>query len=144
MSVSARLSSASGADRNLVRVERSEDGVTFPVKVHPKAKRERISGLLGDALKLEITAPPINGRANYACISFFSKFLKVPRSSVTIAAGLNSRNKVIRITGISADAVERAFVIALEAKDQKREEGPPQLHHDLNQRIADPPAPKRN
>jgi len=102
----------------VVRVEQSPDGVTFPVKVHPKARRERISGLLGDALKLEITAAPINGRANEACISFFSKFLKVPRSSITIAAGLNSRNKVIRITGISAAVVERAFAIALEAHDQ--------------------------
>ena len=103
----------------MVKVEQSREGVTLSVKVHPKAKRERISGLLGDALKLEITAPPINGRANEACISFFSKFLKVPRSSITIAAGLGSRNKVIRITGISADAVERALAIALEARDQK-------------------------
>ena len=103
----------------MVRVEQSADGVTFPVKVHPKAKRERISGLLGDTLKLEVTAPPIDGRANEACISFFSKFLKVPRSSITIAAGLRSRNKVIRITGISAAAVELAFATALEARDQK-------------------------
>jgi len=103
----------------VVRVEQSADGVTFPVKVHPKAKRERISGLLGDTLKLEVTAPPIDGRANEACISFFSKFLKVPRSSITIAAGLRSRNKVIRITGISAAAVELAFATALEARDQK-------------------------
>ena len=103
----------------MVRVEQSADGVTFPVKIHPKAKRERISGVLGDALKLEITAPPIDGRANEVCISFFSKFLKVPRSSITIAAGLRSRNKVIRITGISAAAVELAFATALEARDQK-------------------------
>ena len=103
----------------MVRIEQSADGVTFPVKVHPKAKRERISGVLGDALKLEITAPPIDGRANEACISFFSKFLKVPRSSITIAAGLSSRNKVIRITGISAASVELAFATALEARDQQ-------------------------
>jgi len=103
----------------VVRIEQSADGVTFPVKVHPKAKRERISGLLGDTLKLEVTAPPIDGRANEACISFFSKFLKVPRSSITIAAGLSSRNKVIRITGISAASVELAFATALEARDQQ-------------------------
>ena len=103
----------------MVRIEQSADGVTFPVKVHPKAKRERISGLLGDTLKLEVTAPPIDGRANEACISFFSKFLKVPRSSITIAAGLSSRNKVIRITGISAASVELAFATALEARDQQ-------------------------
>lgn len=103
----------------MVKVEQSREGVTFSVKVHPKAKRERISGWLGDALKLEITAPPIDGRANEACISFFSKFLKVPRSSVTIAAGLSSRNKVMQITGISAASVELALATALEARDQK-------------------------
>lgn len=103
----------------MVKVEQSREGVTFSVKVHPKAKRERISGLLGDALKLEITAPPIDGKANEACVSFFSKLLKVPRSSVTIAAGLSSRNKVMQITGISAASVELAFATALEARDQK-------------------------
>lgn len=103
----------------MVKVEQSREGVTFSVKLHPKAKRERISGLLGDALKLEITAPPINGRANEACISFFSKVLKVPRSSITIAAGLSSRNKVIRITGISAASVKLAFATALEARDEQ-------------------------
>jgi len=91
----------------------SGDGVTFSVKVHPRARRELISGVLGDVLKLEITAPPLEGKANDACIDFFSDFLKVPRSSVTIAAGLNSRNKVIRISGISQAAVEQAFATVL-------------------------------
>jgi len=73
--------------------------------------------MLGDVLKLEITAPPLEGRANVACIDFFSDFLKVPRSSITIAAGLSSRNKVIRVTGVSAAALEQAFATALEARN---------------------------
>ncbi len=97
----------------MVKIQRSGDGVTFSVKVHPRARRELISGVLGDVLKLEITAPPLEGKANDACIDFFSDFLKVPRSSVTIAAGLNSRNKVIRISGISQAAVEQAFATVL-------------------------------
>lgn len=100
----------------MIRIQQSGDSVTFAVKVHPKARRERISGMLGDALKLEITAPPIKGKANEACIGFFTDFLKVPHSSVTIAAGLSSRNKVIRITGLSAATVERAFATALKAR----------------------------
>ena len=101
----------------MIRIQPSGDGVTFAVKVHPRARRERISGMLGDVLKLEITAPPLEGRANDACIDFFSNFLKVPRSSITIAAGLSSRNKVIRVTGVSAAALEQAFATALEARN---------------------------
>ena len=89
------------------------DSVTIPVKVHPKAKRDRISGLLGEALKLELTAPPIDGKANEACIRFFADFLKVQRSSVTIAAGLSSRNKVVRVAGVDAISVEQAITAVL-------------------------------
>ena len=101
----------------MVRIEQSSDGVSFAIRVHPRARRERISGVLGDAVKLEITAPPVEGKANSACLDFFANFLKVPRSSVTIAAGLSSRNKVIRVTGVSAAAVERAFATALETRE---------------------------
>ena len=93
----------------MIKVQQQGDSVTIAVKVHPKAKRERISGVLGDALKLELTVPPVEGRANEACVRFFAELLKVPRSSVTIAAGAGSRNKVVRISGISAGKIEEAF-----------------------------------
>jgi hypothetical protein len=76
--------------------------VTFALRVHPRAKKNAITGELGDALKVALTTPPIEGRANEACVEFFAKLLKVPRSSVTIASGQTSRNKVIRVAGISA------------------------------------------
>ena len=79
--------------------------VTFSVKVHPRAKKNAITGELGDALKLSLTAPPLERRANEACIEFFAKLLKVPRSSVTIASGQTGRIKVIRVIGLSADEV---------------------------------------
>jgi len=79
--------------------------VTFGIKVHPRAKRNAITGELGDALKLSLTTPPIEGRANEACIEFFAKLLKVTRSSVSIASGLTSRNKVIRVAGVTAQQV---------------------------------------
>jgi uncharacterized protein (TIGR00251 family) len=60
---------------------------------------------VGDAIKLALTAPPADGKANEACIDFFTKLLKVPRSSVTIAAGQTSRNKVIRVAGLTAQQV---------------------------------------
>jgi len=65
----------------MIPISETETGVTFPVKVHPRAKKAAITGELGDALKVSLTAPPIEGRANDACIEFFAKLLKVPRSS---------------------------------------------------------------
>ena len=79
----------------------------FAVKVHPRAKKNAITGEVGDALKIALTAPPVEGRANEACIEFFANLLDVPRSSVTIAAGQNSRNKVIRVAGLSAEQVRQ-------------------------------------
>ena len=81
-------------------------GATFQVKVHPRAKKNAITGEVGDALKVALTAPPVEGRANAACIAFLAEVLNVPRSSVTIAAGENSRNKLIRVHGLSAAQIE--------------------------------------
>ncbi len=88
-------------------IHETSDRATFAVKVHPRAKKNSITGELGDALKLSLTSPPAEGRANEACIEFFTKLLKVPRSSVTIASGQTSRRKVIRVSGLSADEVRR-------------------------------------
>jgi uncharacterized protein (TIGR00251 family) len=82
-------------------------GASFIVRVHPRARKNAITGELGDALKLSLTSPPVEGRANAACIDFFAKLLKVPRSSVTIASGQSSRQKVIRVSGLSAEEVRK-------------------------------------
>ena len=89
----------------MIPISETETGVTFAVKVHPRAKKAAITGELGDALKVSLTAPPIEGRANDACIEFFAKILKVPRSSITIASGAGSRNKVIRVAGVTGQYV---------------------------------------
>ena len=87
----------------MIAVQESEGSVTFAVKVHPRAKKNAITDELGDALKVSLTTPPVEGRANEACIEFFAKLLKVPRSSVTIASGQSSRNKAIRVAGLTAE-----------------------------------------
>ena len=66
----------------------------------------RLLGEIGEALKLALTAPPVEGRANQACVEFVAELLKVSRSSVTIVAGQTSRNKVIRVQGLSAAEVQ--------------------------------------
>jgi uncharacterized protein (TIGR00251 family) len=89
----------------MIPIRDTPQGATFSVKVHPRAKKNAIAGEIGDALKLALTAPPLEGKANEACIRFFSELLDVPRSSVNIAAGETSRQKVVRIRGLSAAQV---------------------------------------
>jgi hypothetical protein len=91
----------------MISVQENDGGVSFAVKVHPRAKKNAITGELGDALKVSLTAPPTEGRANEACIELFAKLLRVPRSSVTIASGQSSRNKVIRVQGVAAEEVRQ-------------------------------------
>jgi len=91
----------------LIAVHQTVAGVAFAVKIHPRAKRNAVTGEVGDALKVSLTAAPIDGKANDACIEFFANLLKVTRSSVTIAAGQTSRNKVIRVAGLSAEELEK-------------------------------------
>ncbi len=90
----------------MIPIKDTATGAVFAVRIHPRAKRNSITGALGDALKLSLTAPPVEGKANDACIEFFAALLNVPRSSITIAAGQASRNKVIRVSGLSAGEIE--------------------------------------
>jgi len=95
----------------MIPIHDSASGATFSVKVHPRAKKNAIRGEVGDAVIVALTAPPVDGKANEACVEFFAKLLKVPRSSVTIAAGLTSRNKVIRVAGLTAAEVRRRLEV---------------------------------
>jgi uncharacterized protein (TIGR00251 family) len=83
----------------VIALHETSSGITFAIKVQPRARRNAIVGNLGEALKIALTAAPVDGRANAACIEFFADLFDVPRSSITIASGHSSRNKVIRITG---------------------------------------------
>ncbi len=99
----------------MITIRDTPQGATFQVKVHPRARKNAIAGEVGDALKLSLTAPPIEGRANEACIEFVAELLNVPRSSVTIATGQSSRNKVIRVAGMTAAQVEERLRKTLES-----------------------------
>ena len=78
-------------------------GITFAVKVQPRARRNAVVGERGDALKIALTAPPVDGRANEACVEFLAEVLDIARSSIAIISGQSNRNKVIRITGLSKE-----------------------------------------
>ena len=97
----------------MIPIQESTKGITFAVKVHPRARKNAITGIVGDTLKLALTAPPIEGKANQAAIEFFADLFAIPRSSVTIASGETSRNKVVRISSLSRASVDQRLSAAL-------------------------------
>jgi hypothetical protein len=83
------------------------------VKVHPRARRSALAGRLGDAWKLSLAAPPVDGKANDECVRFFAEFASVPRSRVRIVMGLTSRLKVVEIEGVTeAELASRLATIS--------------------------------
>ncbi|HZP16772.1 MAG TPA: DUF167 domain-containing protein [Terriglobales bacterium] len=89
----------------------TSSGVTFAVKVQPRARKNAIVGELGDALKVALTAPPVDGRANAACVEFFAALLRLPKSAVTIISGESSRNKVVFVKSLAAPEIRKRLGI---------------------------------
>ena len=81
------------------------------VKVHPRARRSALAGRLGDAWKLSLAAPPVDGKANEECVRFLAEFAGVPRSRVRIVMGLTSRVKVVEIEGVPQEDLERRLSV---------------------------------
>jgi uncharacterized protein (TIGR00251 family) len=85
----------------------------FTVKVHPRARRSAVTGRLGDAWKLDLTAPPVEGKANDECLRFLAELLGVSRARVRIVTGLTSRTKVVEIEGVTEEEFGRAAATKL-------------------------------
>jgi len=84
-------------------------GAQFVLRVQPRSSRNAIAGVIGDAVKLAITAPPVDGKANQAVIDFLAKLFSVPKSSITILSGETGRNKLIAVRSLSAEQVRKAL-----------------------------------
>jgi uncharacterized protein len=82
-----------------------QDGVSFGVRVSPRASRSAVTGLHDGALKVSLAAPPVDGEANAELIALLSKALGVPKRAVTIAQGDKGKSKVVRVAGVDAQAV---------------------------------------
>ncbi len=85
--------------------DHSSGRVLLRVFVQPRASRTVFTGIHGDAIKLAITAPPVDGKANTAVIKFLASFLGIKKKSLDIKRGLQSRNKSILISGLNAEDV---------------------------------------
>ena len=104
----------------MIPIHESAKGISFAVKVHPRARKNAITGTMGNALKLALIAPPVEGKANQAVVEFFADLFDIPRSSVTIASGATSRNKLVRIAGMSRSSVEQRLALASGSQEDSR------------------------
>jgi len=84
-------------------IRKTKDGIAVEVLVQPKSSRNEIAGMQGDRLKIKLTAPPVDGKANAGLIAFLAKKLGIAKSQIKIVRGETSRRKTVYITGIDTD-----------------------------------------
>ena len=84
-------------------------GVRINVYVQPRASKTEIAGMHGDALKIRLTAPPVDNAANAALVEFIAGKVGVPKGSVRVVAGATARRKVVEIAGVPLEAVNAAL-----------------------------------
>ena len=85
------------------------DGVTFAVRLTPRAGKNEVAGVQAGALRVRLTAPPVEGAANAALIEFIADRLKVRKSAVSIVSGEKSRNKIVRVSGLRGEQIKAAL-----------------------------------
>ena len=76
--------------------------ITLTLHIQPGAKKTEFAGLHGDALKIRLSAPPVDGKANDALIKFIAETLRLPKSAVNLKSGQTSRRKVLEVCGAEA------------------------------------------
>ncbi len=85
------------------------EGISLPCHVCPRASRNAVSGIYGNALKVMLAAPPVDGKANSELCVFFSRILGLPKSAVLLESGQTSRNKVLLIRQIEKEQLIHAL-----------------------------------
>lgn len=91
-------------------LRQSGDRLTLTLHIQPGAKKTEIAGLHGDALKIRLAAPPVDGKANAALLAFVAEVLDLPKQAVSLKSGQTSRRKVVEAIGAPADVARRLGV----------------------------------
>lgn len=94
-------------------IRQTDRGVSFAVRVSPRASRNHFAGVHDGALKVCLTAPPVDGEANAALIAFIAKACAVPKRAVEIIQGERGRNKVLLVAGVHADTVHALYTVTI-------------------------------
>ena len=96
------------------QIRESADGLSFTIFVQPRASKNQVAGVHGDALKIRLTAPPVEGKANKMCTAFLARVLGVSKSAVEIVSGHTGRTKKVKIAcGGQEQSVLRKRLLAL-------------------------------
>jgi len=87
--------------------ETADGGLILSLHVQPNARRTEFCGMHGEAMKLRLAAPPVDGKANATLLAFLADFCDLPKSDVELVGGATSRSKRVRLAAVSADALSR-------------------------------------
>ncbi len=95
--------------RALPPIDPTATGVRLLIQVQPRASRTELAGRHGDALKVRLAAPPVDGAANEALVRYVAEVLDVPRASIELLSGHSGRRKLVQVTGVSVAQAESAL-----------------------------------
>ncbi len=93
--------------RPLSPISPTPEGVRLRLRVQSRASSEEVAGITGDAIRLRLRAPPVEGAANEALVRFLAARLGVPRSAIALEAGRAGRDKLVTVAGVTAEEVAR-------------------------------------
>ena len=89
--------------------KRNGDATVIALHIQPGAKRSAVCGMFGDAVKIAVQAPPVDGKANVALRTFLAEKLKLPTAAVTLVSGLSGRDKRVSASGITPEQAQTAL-----------------------------------
>lgn len=92
-------------------ITETKDGVVLKIHATPRASRSQVQGLHGDALKIRLQAPPVDGKANEALLEFLSGTLGIPRRQFTLISGQTSRQKRVAVQGLSSERITKVLQV---------------------------------
>lgn len=104
-----KATSSSSSQSKFPFLKASPEGVIIRVRLQPRSSRNQVEGISQDALRIRLTAPPVDGSANRALMEFLSDITGIRKSSFSISSGHKSRDKSVLAAGASLPAIEKAF-----------------------------------
>jgi uncharacterized protein (TIGR00251 family) len=90
----------------MLPLKETPNGVAFSIQVVPRSSRCEIVGIINDTLKIRLTAPPVEGKANEECLRFLSALFDVSKNRLSIVGGQTSRRKIIQVSGMGSTEME--------------------------------------
>ena len=93
----------------MIGLREEADGVSFEVRVQPRSSKTEITGVQDGALRVRLTAPPVDGAANKQCIELLSRKMKIPKRDIRIASGAGARRKRLKVFGMGIEEAKNVL-----------------------------------